>query len=254
MKTSAVETALASAKRFRPPDKDSYNEEITSTQRTVNHLRGLLDRVFLGVEKKAEDTIKWRLENTQECLKRLERERENLLKLKKISSIYPRLSLEPLKWRDGNKFPRLAIFSLDSPTFCLESRTYSVPDIVDPFLPIDIKNRYWDVLQLLSAKRQKKENTTGCRTTISLSCEFHGIIPDEIRIKIPGAKKLFGNNIFIIAEPKKFVLDETVSLPDGDPLIVGYDPNVDINAFWLIADFDTTPVEQAMIFHFEGDL
>ena len=43
-------------------------------------------------------------------------------------------------------------------------------------------------------------------------------------------------------------MNKITPLPVGDPLIVGYDSTVDPDALWLIAAFDTTSVEEAMMY------
>lgn len=112
---------------------------------------------------------------------------------------------------------------------------------VEPNLPQNIAKQYKDVLQLLATKCSKRKG-------LELICQFEGLIPREVREKIKEARELFGDQIFIVAEPGSFTFNEIVPLPKGDPLIVGYDPSADANGLWLIADFNTTPVEEAMIF------
>lgn len=48
----------------------------------------------------------------------------------------------------------------------------------------------------------------------------------------------------IIAEPDGFDVTESAMVPEGDPLLVGWINNP--ASLWLLADFDTTPVEEAM--------
>ncbi|TAN58354.1 hypothetical protein EPN15_01325 [Patescibacteria group bacterium] len=185
---------------------------------------------------------------------------------------YHLLSMEPLKWRDKNGWPRLVVFGVDSPYFEIRTRPYFGDFIFDCFvakiqdhtvktekkcgmktvinferraLPDVIQSCYSDVLHKL--ERMSTWDGRGIRSKFfGLSCRFEGLIPKDIRQKIVEARELF-KEIFVIAEPGKIEITETeVILPvhPGDPLVVGFDGN----QLWLIADFETTPVEEAMIF------
>lgn len=243
MNASAIRETVALAERISPPDLNAHSRKVDWAQAQINHTKGLLDGL-LGVEAEARRTIESQLSNAQSRHRILTGEGEQLGRLEKIGATYQRLSLEPLTWRNAEGFPRLVVFTLASPIFRLVAMPGNDFNI-EPSLPQNIAKQYQDVLRLLATKREKRKG-------LELTCRFEGLIPREVREKIKEARGTFGDQIFIIAEPGSFTLNEITPLPKGDPLIVGYDPNADANGLWLIADFDTTPVEEAMIFHFDN--
>ena len=111
-----------------------------------------------------------------------------------------------------------------------------------PELPEAIASCYEDVLKTLRQRASKRQKS------VKLSCRFEGLIPDDVKQKIAEARGSF-KEMFLIAEPKGFEINETaIVAPKRDPLVVGFDGT----KLWLIADFETTPVEEAMIFHFDN--
>jgi hypothetical protein len=76
---------------------------------------------------------------------------------------------------------------------------------------------------------------------VSITAQFSGLIPPEIKDQIEDARPLF-KDIFIIAEPKRWKLNEPARIP-ADPLVVGWDGE----GLYLIAEFDTTPVEETLM-------
>jgi len=62
-----------------------------------------------------------------------------------------------------------------------------------------------------------------------------------VKVKILKAHRLF-REIFILAEPLNWGLEDVASLP-RDPLVVGWDGT----GLSLIAKFDTTPLEEALL-------
>lgn len=146
-----------------------------------------------------------------------------------LKNLYPKLNLEPLKWRNKKELPRLVIFSLDSPEFCIRGYRSDGYHCVDmcPDLPHQIKTCYEDVLESVRCNE------------LTIKCSFSGFIPIEIKQKIFEAMKVFDkNSIYIIAEPYNW------SVTKSDPLVVAWDGK----SLRLIADFDTTGIEEAMIF------
>lgn len=239
MNISAIRQTVALAERITPPDLDAHSREVSWALAQMNHTKSLLKDLF-GIEAEARQKLECSFHNAECHHSLLTEEGEQLQKLGRLGGQYQRLSLEPLTWRDAKGFPRLVIFTLNSPIF----RLVVMPDNdfnVEPRLPEKIVKHYEDVLRLLTTKRKKRKG-------LELTCRFEGLIPCEARKKIKKARGTFGDQIFIIAEPGSFVLNATTPLPKGDPLIVGYDPKADADGLWLIADFETTPVEEAMIF------
>ncbi|MFA6429403.1 MAG: hypothetical protein WCV84_02790 [Patescibacteria group bacterium] len=159
---------------------------------------------------------------------------------------YPSFSLEPLTWRDEHGYPRLAVFSLNSPDFELRvvgERHSSVnfttklvwrPSHHKPRLPKAMADCYTDVLTRLKTMAKKSEKA------IRLRAEFAALIPPEVKDKIQQAKKHFRDEIFIVAEVRDWSLTKTAVPRPSDPLVVGFDGT----NCWLIAAFDTTPLEE----------
>lgn len=145
---------------------------------------------------------------------------------------YPRLSLDPLTWRDKRGYPRLVPFSPDDPMFRI------FPGYTTPSLPQPIRACYQDVMDLL----EKKESRRDWDYSYELSAEFSGLIPAPVRDTILAVRSEF-ENMFIVAEPKNWALSRAAKV-DPDPLVVGWDGR----DLWLVADFDTTTVEESMVF------
>jgi len=182
----------------------------------------------------------------------LERERARLQSLAKYGE-FGCLSFAPFSWRDAKtKYPRLAIFSLDSPRFEISAQVemhdayngdYWVPrrrykGKISPTLPPVIAKCYSDVLERLMVTAKEK------RKSVFLATSYVGLIPDETRAKIADAKKLF-KDIFIIAEGKNWELTEkkpkVFRNPNaGDPLVAGFDGT----NLWVIDAFNLTSIER----------
>lgn len=203
-----------------------------------------LESKMLGIESRASAEIKTRLQQM-----RIEQmSLDNFLKLK---TRHHRLSLAPLTWRNKDGWPRLVVFDIGSPTFELSANgtrgrwddRFRFRTEVKPKLPSAIASCYKDVLaRLLNEARKLKKS-------VQITFQFEGVIPKDVRNRIHEIRKqrLF-KNIYVIAEPGRFTVKKTNIKPvvslKGDPLVVGFDGE----NLWLIADFDTTTVEEAMIF------
>jgi hypothetical protein len=74
-----------------------------------------------------------------------------------------------------------------------------------------------------------------------LAAEYTGLIPFDVKDKIAKAKPLF-SEIFILAEPIGWSLTKPAILP-ADPIVVGWDGK----GLYFIAEYDTTPVEDALL-------
>ena len=92
-----------------------------------------------------------------------------------------------------------------------------------------------------------QENLRQKRTAIlSISSLFTGVIPEDVKEKIGAARKDFGDEIYIFGEVQEWSLKKPKRLPEGeDPLVIGRMGD----CYFLIADFDTTPVEDAFFFN-----
>ncbi len=209
----------------------------------------------------------------------LDRELQNLRWSTRLDAQYPRLSTEPLRWRDDKGLPRLLPFSFYSPTTRLSVHSGWCEIVAgDHGFHREsqklLENCYEDVFKLMEMRATEIAKHNWWRSylfwqettyEVSIEARFHGVIPTEIKKKIDEHKRVFNDlslwfesDIFLIAEPQELKLSEEVKgrtkrLPkiripfiDPDPLVVVYYPGIDPKSFWLICDFDTTPVEEAM--------
>lgn len=164
-------------------------------------------------------------------------------------SKYSVFSLEPLTWRDKRGYPRLAVFSLNSPKFSIASKHEERFDgervrhrskaTFSPALPPAMHRCYDDVVQTLKGMK----DTRGRIQNVVLSTAFRGLIPAEARQAIRQAQGEF-KEVFLIAEAMQWELrKKPVPQPrraNPDPLVVGYDGE----NFWLVTSFDLTPLEK----------
>lgn len=217
-------------KAFRTSvSEDEAKAMLPDLEAKLDKAKGILNNL-LGIEKEAKKDVEKLISDIT-------------FKISHCKSIaegnsFMMLSLDPLKWRHENGNPKLAIFSLDSPKFSLasshDSWGGSYRTETSPKLPKEVKDCYSDVFKML-----KKYNIKS-----SITATFNGIIPDNIKEKIKEVKGMF-DQLFIIAEPTGFVKSSTAIVPKGYPLLVGW--KNDTKTLWLIADFDTTAVEDAMM-------
>ncbi len=93
----------------------------------------------------------------------------------------------------------------------------------------------------LNTEREIKDKL-GKTGPISLKSTFHGIFPEETRKRLLEARKVFGNQIFIVAETKPEDWSQEKYIPRlvKDPLLVGV---INDNCFY-ITEFNTTPLER----------
>lgn len=214
--------------------------EIENNSVELQRTTGVLERIkkmessLLPIEKMALPAIhsqKAKVSNRVKQLESLDYLRE-----------YRIFSLEPLKWRNNQGFPRLAVFNITSPNceFAVvgrREREWERPrwkQDVTPKLPKEMMDCYKDVLTKLAelAKEAKK--------TVRLKAQLSIILPDDIRQKIIEVRKQF-KEIFIIAEAPNWSLKQiAIPKPKKDPLVVGYDGA----NYWLVAAFDQTPLEK----------
>lgn len=249
--------AVEKAKKLAVAVKsENFEQEQKEWEQAINRARELSGDLF-EIERLSKEAIDKEINELGRFLANSQRDEK-----------YHRLSLEPLTWRTESGLPKLAIFSLGSPLCSFEvslvvkngPRSWSnYREGVDYYyqqkmigdFPKAISDKYQDVIEYLLKEFRTWFKTdfhyfkaqTG--TKFSLSFQFNGVIPDETRQKIKAARQYFGS-IYIIAEAKEWALNREIIMPVGkDPLVVGYADG----KLWLIDDFATTPVEDAMFLH-----
>ena len=237
-------SALESIKTTASPLKiEPTAQELKKLDKQITELKRKKSELF-GVEEQAIGLISAKIKDVEEKVK----------KIKEISLYgqhYLRLNLNPLKWRNNQGFPRLVVFNISEPRFKI-AISFDWKGIayieIGPNLPKCFGDCYSDVLDLLknmSKQRQQKLRYME-HGEYSLSCQFRGLIPDDTKEKINKSiveNHFSKNSLFIITEPTDLKLNqEFFSIPD--PLVVGCSDNF----VWLIDDFDTTPIEESLIF------
>lgn len=203
-------------------------------QKALGNLREQ-KRSLLGIERNGLDAIEEREQQIKGFITKV----DSLSK----GSKYPLFSLEPLKWRNNDGWPRLAVFDVDSPyvKFYVSGRDDGWGNIryvagYSPEMPGDIVKCYADVSTKLKTIAKTK------RRNVSIEAEFGHMIPSGVRKTIIAAKKKF-KQVMVVAEiPKWSLKEKNIARPKpktADPLIVGYDGC----NYWLIDSFDTTSIE-----------
>lgn len=163
------------------------------------------------------------------------RERADIM----LSCSYPKMSPEPLRWRDAQGFPLLVPFSLDEPCFRIRADGW-FPHL----LPDGIRQHYADVVMLLQKMGTQGSRIAGRRPTrgegLCIEARFEGIIPPETRQKILPLIQtwtLLRDRIYLLAEVEEW----EAGLIKVDPLVIGCHRNGDL---LLIDSFDVTPLEE----------
>jgi len=193
-----------------------------------------LHKEMIGFEEIASDKVSARLKE---------------LRLEKIASEtlteYRRfVNLSFLSWRDKNRYPKLVLFSLDSPTFSIRGTDWSWDDRITPELPEELRKYYTDVTRYLSQRCRVFFST---KSEIRISCLYSGVIPPETRKKIEQAKSIF-KRVFILAEATKWTETSTPKpILDPDPIVVGWNGG---DTLYMIDKFDLTPVEKLLAVEF----
>lgn len=156
-----------------------------------------------SVEKKGMEKIEEKIADLKEEIYRLE-----------LQKTFPRLNPKPFSWLDGEGFPRLLAFSLDSPIFGLGvlRGNYSHP--------------VWSYYGSLGNVFHSGFNW-GIKDK-QFSYEFVGVIPAKIRERIRGVINRF-DDIFIITR-----------INNSSAVVVGFKHN----SLWIVADFGLVSVQR----------
>lgn len=225
-----IKAAVRLSRRMSVQDIENISSEHESTVEVLNRI-DQLQSGLLPIERGLLPVIR---SKKTEVARRV----QQLKSFDKLNQ-YAMFSLEPLKWRNKQGFPRLAVFSLESPNFELSVigrygyNRHLWNQKVNPKLPKDMKQCYNDVLNKLSeiAKQTKK--------TTRLRAQFAMLIPQAIKEEITRVRGEF-KEMFVVAEVPRWDFKQTaIPRPHKDPLVVGYDGS----NYWLIAAFDPTSLE-----------
>jgi hypothetical protein len=176
------------------------------------------------------------------------------LKLKRGPDYRP-ISLDALRnFRTREGWPAIAIFSLNHPRFeiSLKAAAYRPSwstkrahmDTVKftPDLPPALADCFEDVVLKLSSRVIRDfDGYSRMEGPLVLAAEYTGLIPFDVKDKIAKAKPHF-TEIFILAEPTGWDLKTPAILP-ADPIVVGWDGK----GLYFITEYDTTPVEDALL-------
>ncbi len=222
------------------PDDDKATKRLKEIDKELKKLEDVNDSGYFGFERPAKQ-----LENAEKLLKQ---EKTHLLMAKEG---FPELNHSFLAWRKKtDNFPAFSIVELESSsgefriTVRPEANSSEYVRETDPELPEPLLEHFNDTCDHLNSVARKKR-----WTEISISCVMEGFIHDEkLRERIEKVRDSGSfNEIFVIAESKKWVVDETVHLKD-DPLVVGWVEET--GQMFLIADFDLTPLEEHIKINF----
>jgi len=230
--TNVLETI---AQEAHSQSRASLRAELRKAKSLSNHYYGLLAHKFYDIEGLSRDKIK---DTRHKTLKRIE-ELEGLLRPTNVW--YPPVSLDALRqFRTKEGWPSIAIFSLHFPTFEISVRktAYGTHAEFTPYLPPQLQDCFDDVVAHLRKHVMREQKR---RAAVRLAARFTGLIPPDVKVKIIKARRLF-RDIYILAEPLHWSLENVAQLP-RDPLVVGWD-GVGLS---LIAKFDTTPLEEALL-------
>ena len=235
-----VVAALNLSEEVTPESQAATKDKVKKIEEKLKEIEDTKGELF-GIEAHAAIVI-------EDHADELKIEKEDLeATLTPVRKGYRLLSFEPLSWRDKNGFPRLVLFSLDHPMVRFRfSRSWSGGGMwesdssrtsreMDPKLPPALREHYVDVFNALERRQGGQSGTT------SISTEYNGIIPTEIRKKIIAEqKKGTWEKIFILAECKGWKLDQQITPRPGDPLVLGWDGS----RLWVIDHYDLTPAEE----------
>ena len=144
--------------------------------------------------------------------------------------------------------PHFAVYSLDSPYCKIEvelahkkkeyrdSKLWITSfEMSNPELPSQLENSLRKAIRLEDWENVWNDRNI-CKTW-EFTSVFTGIIPKETKKRIKSVQKIFGRDIYIIAEAENWEGEE---VPNTDPLVVGV---IDDKCF-LLDEFDCTPMEE----------
>lgn len=235
---------MAKTGRISKPLSDLEQKHLATLRNQVQLGESVLAELW-GIEETASEKIKKALDPIQAQLRALELKASGMKKL----------SLVPLTWRNAKGLPVLVPFCEWSRVFGINTDGnivgYSRENAALAKLGLRVTQQYEHRGFIVSSAARGNDNTlvripypekihqcySDVRVRESITCDFDGIVPLSTKRKMKSVAHLF-SSMYIIAEVESW----EISLPDIDPLAVGWDGE----ALWLIDVFDATPAEEAM--------
>jgi len=242
---------MAKTGRISKPLSDLEQKHLATLRNQVQLGESVLAELW-GIEETASEKIKKALDPIQAQLRALELKASGMKKL----------SLVPLTWRNAKGLPVLVPFCEWSRVFGIntdgnivgysrenaalaklglrvlhqQEQPYSVGKH-EGFVISSAVHGESHTLVELTYPEKIHQCYSDVRVRESITCDFDGIVPLSTKRKMKSVAHLF-SSMYIIAEVESW----EISLPDIDPLAVGWDGE----ALWLIDVFDATPAEEAM--------
>ena len=171
------------------------------------------------------------------------------VRLQMASLGYPQLDYSFLTWqKKESKMPAFMVLTLDSNEFSIivEPNTSRAMDIendviwsIEPDLPEAVQWQYENSILAIA----RLSNRDYDDEEISVTAQFQGVMPSEVRTEVRRVleAEIF-DDIFVICEAPKWVVNKTGRTSLRDPLVVGWDEETD--QMFLIASFDPTTLEK----------
>lgn len=236
--------ALKAKKPKKRVSKKAAKGQISDLQKELKKLEDV-SSTFMAIEQES-------INKTRKRINQIKKEIESLCaNLIPTPLSLPIFDLDCLSWRDEKGLPRLVPFSIDSAVVSFEitanvswrydrrigkSKKFFSYYVKKSKFPQAIAEQYKDVYDVLKTNKIKGKG-------IKISATFGGVIPEDIKLTIIGARKIF-KNLYIVSEVKGWEFTTTAAKPvvsrQGDPLLIGWDGH----DYRLIAEFDTTTVEK----------
>ena len=237
-----IKEAIRLSQKSSPQDFENIETEKKKAAESIAELNSM-EQGLLPIERGLVPEIKGKKEEITNRIKQL----DSIGRFKD----YAVFNLTPFTWRDEQGFPRLAAFSILSPTFEMSiawraesyngyyPRKASWSRKISPKFPKDIEILLTDVFAHLKTVVESKDT----KKRAKIEAEFSAFIPLEIKEEILGARKHF-KDIFIIAAITEWNLGGKVKPdPSQNYLVVGYDG---VN-YWLITAFDKASLSECMV-------
>jgi hypothetical protein len=210
-------------------------EPVKAAIKTAKHLE-------TGSEEEIKDEIE-RLKNILNSLLPIESDSKmvleakiKVLSLNLIDRIFPRISLDILKWRRKDGWPCFALYKTDEIGVCRFSLDSWDGVNLTPRIHCSLYDTYKDVFRKI---RVMNEHPYRDKRKSAIESVFKGHIPREVLNKCAYKNHQF-DDIFIVAEANW----EEILAPSLDPMIIGLKNNGEKPICWLLASFDLTPVEE----------